>query len=95
MQQPINPSFPVTLCLDLGVKSTQCAIYRTDGKGVDERRVATGRERFTELLERFPDARVVMEASTSTRWINNLAKGMGYDVVIANPRNIPQITASV
>jgi len=95
MNQPTTNTFPMTIGLDLGSKDTQCAIYGTDGKRIEERKVTMDREHLTALLGRFPDARIVMEASTASRWINNLAKELGHEVIIANPRSIPIITASV
>jgi len=95
MHQPTTNIFPMTIGLDLGSKTTQCAIYGTNGKRIEERKVTTDREHLTTLLGRFPGSRVVMEASTASRWINNLAKELGCEVIIANPRSIPIITASV
>jgi transposase len=94
MQQSNTIAFPLTIGLDLGSKVTQCAIYGADCERIEERKVATNRARISELLERFPGARVVMEASTPSRWICSLAQGLGHEVVVANPRNIPIITSS-
>lgn len=95
MQQLTNQTFPVTIGLDLGAKSTQCAIFGEGGQRVEERAVTTNREQVTALLSRFPGARIVMEASTASRWIHNLAVEHGHEVIVANPRSIPLITASV
>jgi transposase len=38
---------------------------------------------------------VVLEASTSARWIAALAESQGHEVIIANPRDIPIVKASV
>jgi len=95
MQHLTTPAFPVTIGLDLGTKNTQCAIYASDGKRIEERKVTTNHRQVTALLDRHPGARVVMEASTASRWINNLARKLEHEVIIANPRSIPIITASV
>ena len=95
MQHTTTRSYPLTIGLDLGNKDTQCAVYGSDGARVEERKVTNNREQLTALFTRFPDARIVMEASTSTRWIHNLAVELGHEVVVANPRSIPIITASV
>jgi transposase len=92
--QPRPQPLPLTIGLDLGSSSTQCAVYGTDGKRIEERKISTTRKGVRGLLERFPGSRIVMEASTSSRWIHNLAKELGHEDVIANPRNIPVITAS-
>ncbi len=90
-----NTSFPLTIGLDLGTNSTQCAIYGPDTKRIQERKLATTRERITELFAKFSGARIVMEASTPTRWIDKLAREMGHETIIANPRCIPIITKSI
>lgn len=90
-----NNTFPLTIGFDLGSKDAQCAIYNSGGTPIEERKVTLGRTQLTSLLGRFPTARVVMEASSASRWINNLARELGHEVIIANPRSIPIITASV
>ena len=70
-------------------------MFDEDGQRVEERAVTTNQEQLTTLFGRFPGARIVMEASTASRWIHNLAVKLGHEVVIANPRSIPLITASV
>lgn len=95
MNQPSTSSLPVTIGLDLGGRSTQCAVLSPEGGLVEERKVSTTRRGVASLLERHPRARVVMEASTPCRWIKNLAESLDHEVVIANPRAIPIITSNV
>lgn len=97
MDQPttITSPLPVTLGLDLGLRRTQVCVIDSSGAAVEERAVTTSREAISELLERFPKSRVVLEASTSARWIAALADALGHEVVVANPRNIPVVTANV
>ena len=95
-QHTIEPvkSLPLTIGLDLGSDSSQCAIYGTNGERIEERQISTTHGALTTLFELHLGARIVMEASTPTRWINNLAMRLGHEVIIANPRNIPLITAN-
>lgn len=86
---------PVTLGLDLGARRTQVCVLASDGSRLEERAIATTMESIEELLERFPGARVVLEASTSARWIDGLARSKGHETIVANPRRIPIITANV
>ena len=95
MDQHTPTTLPTTIGLDLGARVTQVAVYDTSGNRVEERKVSTAKESLEQLFDRFPGARVVMEASTPTRWINNLARKRGHEVIIANPRKIPVITASI
>jgi len=95
MDQHTSTTVPTTIGLDLGARVTQVAIYNASGNRIEERKISTARESMEQLFDRFPGARIVMEASTPTRWIHNLAKERGHETVIANPRKIPIITASI
>ncbi len=71
MDQPTTTAspLPVTLGLDLGLRRTQVCAIDSSGAIIEERAVATSRDAISELLERFPKSRIVLEASTSARWI--------------------------
>lgn len=88
-------NLPLTLGLDLGARTTQVCALAPDGTRIEERTLKTTKEAVGALLERFPGARVALEASTSARWIDSLARSRGHETVIANPRNIPIVTASM
>lgn len=90
----VQSATSITIGLDLGSRSSQCAVLGEDRKLIEERKLSTNKPSFSRLLARYPGSRVVMEASTPTRWINDLATEMGHEVIIANPRNIPLITKS-
>lgn len=94
MHQPTSNTLPLTIGLDLGSRQTQCAVIATDGRRIEERKISTTATALTRLLKKHPGARVAMEASTPARWISQLATGLGHEVVIANPRCIPVITAN-
>jgi hypothetical protein len=53
-----------TIGLDLHKRESQLCIRQDDGT-IIERRIATTRERFTEVLGDRPRARILLEASTS------------------------------
>lgn len=89
------PTLPMTLGLDLGARKSQACTLAPTGEVVEERSISTSREAVTRLLRDRPGARVVLEASTSARWISSLAKSLGHEVIVANPRNIPIVTANV
>ena len=96
MDRTTSPTnLPLTLGLDLGARSTQVCALAPDGSRIEERSIKTTKQSIESLLERFRGARVVLEASTSARWIDALARSRGHETVVANPRNIPIVTASV
>lgn len=94
MHQLSSNTLPLTIGLDLGSRQTQCAVVGPDGERIEERKISTSAASVRRLLERHPGARIAMEASTPARWINGLATELGHEVIIANPRCIPIITAS-
>lgn len=95
MSQHTAQTFPTTIGLDLGSSVTQVAIYNGSGERIEERKISTTKISVEQLLGRFPAARVVMEASTPTRWICDIAREGGHEVIVANPRRIPIITANI
>jgi len=95
MTESTTLHLPLTIGLDLGSATTQVAVYGPDRKRIEERKISTTRRGLGGLLERFPGARVVMETSTASRWINSFAQELGHEVIIANSRCIPVITASI
>jgi hypothetical protein len=62
---------------------------------IEEHKRATNREKLTELSQKHPGARTVIEASPPTRWIDKRAKELGHEKMIANPQCIPIITKSI
>ena len=69
MSDSTPKQLPLTLGLDLGARKSQVCVLSPDGQRLEERAVATTRSSVEALLDRFPGARVVLEASTSARWI--------------------------
>jgi len=94
MKQSSSNILPLTIGLDLGSRSTQVAVLAPSRKLIEERTVSTTKAALTRLFERYPGARIVLEASTPARWITKLAESLGHEVIVANPRNIPLITQS-
>ena len=54
MQQRTSRTYPMTIGLDLGNKSTQCAVLDEDGQRVEKRAVTTNHEQLTALFNRAP-----------------------------------------
>ena len=57
-----------TIGLDLHKRESQLCILAEDGT-VQERRIVTSRERFTAVLGNRPKARILLEASTESEWV--------------------------
>jgi transposase len=77
-----------TIGLDLHKRESQLCIGRDDGS-VEERRIATSRERFTAVLGEQPKARVLVEASTESEWVARHLETLGHEVIVADPNFAP------
>lgn len=73
-----------TIGLDLHKRESQLCIGHDDGT-VEERRIATSRERFTAVLGERPRARILVEASTESEWVARHLESLGHEVIVADP----------
>jgi transposase len=69
---------------DLGKVSSQVCILTEDGELI-ERRIKTDREHISELLDRRPLARILIESGTESEWVARHLEALGHEVVVADP----------
>ena len=74
--------------IDVHKGESQVCIITAAGE-VLERRVATRRERFAEVLAERSRARVLIEASTESEWVARCLEELGHEVVVADPDFAP------
>jgi transposase len=74
--------------IDVHKRESQVCILAAEGE-VIEKRIRTERERFAELLEGRPRARILIEASTESEWVARCLEGLGHEVVVADPNFAP------
>ena len=74
--------------IDVHKGESQICIITPTGE-VLERRIATRRERFAEVLGERPRARVLIEASTESEWVALRLEGLGHEVIAADPNFAP------
>jgi transposase len=77
-----------TIGIDLHKRESQLCIGHDDGT-LDERRIATSRERFTAVLGGQPRARLLLEASTESEWVARHLETLGHEVIVADPNFAP------
>ena len=77
-----------TIGLDLHKRESQLCILTSDGELI-ERRIATTRARFTEVLGTRPRARILLEASTESEWVARHLESLGHEVIVADPGFAP------
>src|SRR5690348_179005 len=83
-----RPAAMDTIGLDLHKRESQLCILTSDGELI-ERRIATTRQRFTEVLGGRPRARILLEASTESEWVARHLEALGHTVIVADPGFAP------
>lgn len=78
----------LTIGIDLGDRRSR--IYVLDGQAekVEEGWARTTREGLVKWLDRYPGARVVMEAGTHSPWVSRLAEELEHETFVANPSEL-------
>lgn len=84
----------VTIGLDLGDRRSQAAVLDAGGVMIEERSVATTKEGMAQVFEQYGGCRIVMEVGTHSPWVSRLFKERGFEVIVANPRQVRLIAAS-
>lgn len=79
-----------TIGCDLGDKVSQIRVLDADGKVVQRASVKTTRKGMAEFFRR-PAAHVVIEVGAHSRWVNELLRGLGHRVTVANARQVKLI----
>lgn len=74
--------------LDLHKVESQLCVLNGEGV-VEERRIATSRERFSAVLGVRGPARILLEASTESEWVAQHLEALGHEVIIADPTFAP------
>jgi transposase len=80
--------------IDLHRRRSQIAIIDEHGELTLQKRIATDRETFTELLGEPDGAHVALEATYGWEWLAELLTEAGYDVHLAHPLRTRAIAAA-
>lgn len=78
-----------TIGLDLGDRSSYLVKRDEDGEIVDRGKVATNKKALTKRLSGSEGCRVVIEAGTHSGWVSRTLIHLGFEVYVANPRQMP------
>jgi transposase len=77
-----------TIGLDLHKRESQLCIVHDDGR-IEERRIATARDRFTAALSGIRGARILLESSTESEWVARHLETLGHEAIVADPNFAP------
>src|SRR5882672_4608103 len=85
---------PSTIGMDLGDKSSRYCVLGETGEVVSEGSVGTTRKAMTEKFNQTRRCRVAIEVGTHSPWLSRLLTGLGFEVIVANARQVQLISAS-
>lgn len=94
MSQPTVPTHPRTIGIDLGSKKSVFVTLDPSGEVFAEGGIPSSRSSFERFFQGEPSSRVVLEACGISRWVAQIARRHGHEVVVANPRRLAVITTS-
>jgi len=84
----------MTLGLDLGDRFSHYCLLNGDGEIVEEGRMQSTEAALRRHFEGEPPMRIALECGTHSPWVSRLLTALGHQVIVANARKIPAITAS-
>lgn len=85
---------PRVIGLDLGDKSSRCCVLGGEGEVVWEGSVATTRKAMLQKFSGMRRCRMVMEVGTHSAWLSRMLSQLGFEVIVANARQVQLISAS-
>jgi transposase len=81
----------VTMGWDVGDKFTDVCVLAPDAAILEQQRVRTTTHSLEKQLSRYPGALVVLEVGVHSRWISDLVRAHGHQVIVANARQVQLI----
>ena len=76
----------LTVGVDLGDQWSQYCILGLEGETLAEGQLRTTQEDFATFFQGLNAARVVVEVGTHSAWVQEVIRGCGHEVIVANPR---------
>lgn len=85
---------PITIGMDLGDKSSRYCVLGENGDVLSEGSVATTRKAMAQKFAGMRRCRVAMEVGTHSPWLSRWLTSLGFEVIVANARQVQLISAS-
>jgi transposase len=89
-----KPEGPMTIGMDLGDKTSRYCVLGGDGEVQSEGSVATTRKAMAQRFSGMQRCRLAIEVGTHSPWLSRLLTGFGFEVIVANARQVQLISAS-
>lgn len=80
--------------MDLGDKTSRFCVLDGGGHIVEEGTVATTKQAIEKMFGARPRCRVAIEVGAHSPWLSRLLAALGYEVIVANARQVQLISAS-
>lgn len=80
--------------LDLGDKHSYLTVIDQDGEMIEETRVPTTRSAFQRKFSSLSTSKIAMEVGAQSRWVSDLLRELGHEVLVANARKLRAIYAN-
>ena len=80
--------------MDLGDKTSRYCVLGADGELLSEGTVATTRKAVAQKFAGMRRCRVAMEVGTHSPWLSRWLASLGFEVIVANARQVQLISAS-
>jgi transposase len=85
---------PITIGMDMGDKTSRYCVLGANGELLSEGSVATSRKAMGQKFAGMRRCRVAMEVGTHSPWLSRWLSSMGFEVIVANARQVQLISAS-
>lgn len=77
--------------LDLGDKYSYLTILDQDAVVIEETRLPTSKSAFKRKFSNLPSCKIAMEVGAQSRWVSDLLRELGHEVIVANARKLRAI----
>jgi transposase len=86
---------PITIGMDLGDRASRyCVLGGKEGDRLLEGSVGMNKKAMLQRFARMRRCRVAMEVGTQSPWVSRLLSSLGFEVIVANARQVQLISAS-
>jgi transposase len=86
---------PLTIGVDVSDKESQFCFLDASGCIVREGKYRTDQLGVRKAVAKVPPSRIVLEAGVHSPWISELLRELGHEVIVADPRRLKLISASI
>src|SRR6266404_4633473 len=90
----VRETGPITIGMDVGDKTSRYCVLGGNGEVQSEGSVGTSRKAMAGKFSGIKRCRIALEVGTHSPWLSRLLSGLGFEVIVANARQVQLISAS-